>query len=93
METTKKISLLHLVNFIAYLMVTTTIIVLYYLFLKAYNIYFVLFIILMTFTNIFFYNHIFLWIISKSKKNSNIWKFFSTWATPLTCLATYETTS
>ena len=79
METTKKISLLYLLNFISYLMITTTIIVLYYLFLKAYSIYFVLFIILIIFTNIFFYNHVFLWIISKSKNNSNIWKFFTTW--------------
>ena len=75
----KKNSLLYSLNFVAYLILTITFSVLYYFFLKIYNIYFVLLIILIIFTNIFFYNHIYIWIISKSKNTSNVWKFFSTW--------------
>ena len=75
----KKILLLSLLNAFAYLAITITISVLYYKYLIGYNIKFVLFVILIIFTNIFLYNHIYFWIISKSKKNSQLRKFFSTW--------------
>ena len=75
----KKIKFLYLFNFIWYIILICIILFVYYSYLRIYNLEVLVFIVSILFTNIFLYSFLFIWIISKSKNQSKIWNFFSSW--------------